>query len=172
MATPITLASLRALALALMWILLPGPYKESRYGLADAIATSCLLAPPFLGPRAEERCVALAVAVARFESGLHHALRGDHGHSCTPFGLWLDERKCRELEADDYAATLYALDVMKKSLADCEKLPFDDRLSEYASGQCGRGVVESRHRIQAAKRALAAVDALDQFEEPSAHVLK
>lgn len=152
---------LRGLALALMWILLPGPYKESRYGLADAIATVCLLVPPFSGPHAEERCVALAVAVARFESGFHHSLRGDHGHSCTPFGLWLDEDTCRELEHDDYAAAVYAVGVMKKSLDDCAALPFEDRLSEYASGQCGRGVVESRHRIQAAKRALAVTGMLE-----------
>jgi hypothetical protein len=116
-------------------------------------------------PFSVEKSEALMVSVSWFESGWHETLRGDckkyidlglpcEHPSCGPFQLRSDsEADCVYWETHLLEGAREALRRIAQSFKDCagsleNPIPVLDRLAEYTSGACDRGLPESRHRMK------------------------
>jgi hypothetical protein len=157
----VTLTTLSAALLAAMLAWTPatdhaftgedGLSTVARYAAIARVAARVALDEEALPGLTHEESALALVAVGSFESGGWRRdvescrVGGDSGHTWTLWALWGDHDK---VCADPDLAARVALDRLRSSLNDCRRLPEVDRLSEYASGSCGAGRRESRHRWQ------------------------
>ncbi|HXN33946.1 MAG TPA: hypothetical protein VN894_18880 [Polyangiaceae bacterium] len=119
-------------------------------------------APVFEGPDNRTQTALLMLAVASYESSFNKRVddgtrRGDNGHSYCLMQVHVGQGATREgwnarqLIEDRKLCFRAALHILQASFAACRKLPFDDRLSAYASGHCFADAVISRSRVWRAR---------------------
>jgi hypothetical protein len=119
-------------------------------------------APVLGGPDSRAETALLMLAVASYESSFSKgvdegARRGDNGHSYCLMQIHVGQGATREgwsarqLIENRRLCFRAALHIMQASFAACRKLPFDDRLSAYASGHCFQSAKISRSRVWRAR---------------------
>ena len=119
-------------------------------------------APVFEGPDSRTETALLMLAVASYESSFSKRVdegvrRGDNGHSYCLMQIHVGQGATREgwsarqLIEDRRLCFRAALHILQASFLACRKLPFDDRLSAYASGHCFADAVVSRSRVWRAR---------------------
>ena len=117
--------------------------------------------PLFQGARGRERSAATVLSIAFFESSFRKAVdknigkeaRGDHGRSWCLMQLNIGNGKTvdgwtgPELIEDRTKCIRSAYRYIKMSFGSCRGMPFEDRLSAYASGKCFTPSTVSRRRL-------------------------
>lgn len=98
--------------------------------------------PPLLGSYRAE--AALMLTYAWEESAFHVCAVGDHGAS---LGLFQLQRLPKSIACDPRAASKIFLARAHASYNLCTGLPENERLSAFASGNCGHGHMLTRHRV-------------------------
>jgi hypothetical protein len=119
-------------------------------------------APVFEGADRRTETALLMLAVASYESSFSKRVddgvrRGDHGYSYCLMQIRVGHGATREgwngqqLIDDRKLCFRAALHILQASFAACRKLPFEDRLSAYASGHCFVDAEVSRSRVWRAR---------------------
>ena len=120
-----------------------GTYEKS----AEAIARVAESEPVF-DDHGEERTAALLVAIAWYESRLKPNARSKDGQFLCLYQVdkrhLADPQKARD---DPEVCTRAAIKIIRSSLQQCSKRALDDRLAQFMSGTCDKGVVDSRYRM-------------------------
>jgi hypothetical protein len=122
-----------------------GTYEKS----AEAIARVAESEPVF-DDHGEERTAALLVAIAWYESRLKPNARSKDGQFLCLYQV--DKRHLADPQKaldDPEVCTRAAIKIIRSSLQQCgaAKKPFEDRLAQFMSGTCDKGVVDSRYRM-------------------------
>ena len=120
-----------------------GTYEKS----AEAIARVAESEPVF-DDHGEERTAALLVAVAWYESRLKPNAKSKDGQFLCLYQV--DKRQLADPQKaldDPEVCTRAAIKIIRASLQQCAKRPYDDRLAQFMSGNCDKGVVDSRYRM-------------------------
>ena len=118
--------------------------------------------PIFDGPDGRAKTALLMLSVASFESGYRKRVddgrgRGDNGRSFCLMQIRVVTGETSEgwtgpdLVQDRTRCFRAALHILRRSFGVCRSLPFDDRLSAYASGSCSLGTEASRRRVHRAR---------------------
>jgi hypothetical protein len=170
-----------AFVLSLMVLAVPTPTPDHRATFdttAEAIAKASNASPLFEGDYGAEKTAALLVALGEFESGLRPAAEGDcektktkTDGTCAPGGhatsfclLQINQSNLKslgvtreELLENVETCVSTGLRMLRTSFQICRKLPLEDRLRWYASGQdaCpgddnADAARKSRHRVRRA----------------------
>jgi len=123
------------------------PWRPTFEKTAEAIARVAESEPLF-DEHGEERTAALLVAIAWYESRLKPTARSKNGQW---FCLYqVDKRNLPDPQKaldDPEVCTRAAMKIIRASLATCAKHPADDRLAQFMSGSCDRGIPDSRYRM-------------------------
>ena len=120
-----------------------GTYEKS----AEAIARVAESEPVF-DDHGEERTAALLVAIAWYESRLKPNARSKDGQFLCLYQV--DKRHLTDPQKaldDPEVCTRAAIKIIRPSLQQCSKRALDDRLAQFMSGTCDKGVVDSRYRM-------------------------
>lgn len=120
-----------------------GTYEKS----AEAIARVAESEPVF-DDHGEERTAALLVAIAWYESRLKPTARSKDGQFVCLYQV--DKRNLADPQKaldDPEVCTRAAIKIIRASLQQCAKKPLDDRLAQFMSGTCDKGVADSRYRM-------------------------
>jgi hypothetical protein len=122
-----------------------GTYEKS----AEAIARVAESEPVF-DDHGEERTAALLVAIAWYESRLKPNARSKDGQFLCLYQV--DKRHLADPQKaldDPEVCTRAAIKIIRASLQQCgtAKKPLDDRLAQFMSGTCDKGLVDSRYRM-------------------------
>ncbi|MDB5216695.1 MAG: hypothetical protein JWO86_4622 [Myxococcaceae bacterium] len=122
-----------------------GTYEKS----AEAIARVAESEPVF-DDHGEERTAALLVAIAWYESRLKPTAKSKDGQFVCLYQV--DKRHLADPQKaldDPEVCTRAAIKIIRASLQQCgaAKKPLDDRLAQFMSGTCDKGVVDSRYRM-------------------------
>jgi hypothetical protein len=120
-----------------------GTYEKS----AEAIARVAESEPLF-DDHGEERTASLLVAIAWYESRLKPTAKSKDGQFLCLYQV--DKRHLPDPQKaldDPEVCTRAAIKIVRQSLHDCAKLPTDDRLAEFMSGSCTKGLADSRYRM-------------------------
>ena len=120
-----------------------GTYEKS----AEAIARVAESEPLF-DDHGEERTASLLVAIAWYESRLKPSARSKDGQFYCLYQV--DKRHLADPQKaldDPEVCTRAAIKIVRQSLDRCAKLPFDDRLAQFMSGTCDKGITDSRYRM-------------------------
>ncbi len=122
-----------------------GTYEKS----AEAIARVAESEPVF-DDHGEERTAALLVAIAWYESRLKPNARSKDGQFVCLYQV--DKRHLADPQKaldDPEVCTRAAIKVIRASLQQCgvAKHPLEDRLAQFMSGTCTKGVTDSRYRM-------------------------
>jgi hypothetical protein len=118
--------------------------------------------PLFAGPAGRSQTVSLLLGVMFWETSLRKDVdygigahsRGDHGRSWCLMQINIGDGKTpsgisgEELVRDRRECFLEGIRVIRGSFSVCHELPFDERLSAYASGSCERGHDKSKQRVR------------------------
>jgi hypothetical protein len=129
-----------------------GTYEKS----AEAIARVAESEPVF-DDHGEERTAALLVAIAWYESRLKPNARSKDGQFLCLYQV--DKRHLADPQKaldDPEVCTRAAIKIIRSSLQQCGavKKALDDRLAQFMSGTCEKGVVDSRYRMFLASKLL------------------
>jgi hypothetical protein len=119
-------------------------------------------APIYEGPEGRARTAVLMLSVASYESFFRKSVdegseRGDHGRSYCVMQIFMPKGRTREgwstrnLIEDRKLCFRAGLHIMQNSMSDCRRMPFDDRLSAYVTGQCFFNMSLSRQRFGRAR---------------------
>jgi hypothetical protein len=123
------------------------PWRPTYEKTAEAIARVAESEPLF-DDHGEERTAALLVGIAWYESRLKPNAKSKNGQW---FCLYqVDKRHLPDPQKaldDPEVCTRAAIKIIRASLQSCAKHPFDDRLAQFMSGSCDKGVADSRYRM-------------------------
>jgi hypothetical protein len=123
------------------------PWRPTFEKTAEAIARVAESEPLF-DDHGEERTAALLVAIAWYESRLKPNAKSANGQW---FCLYqVDKRNLPDPQKaldDPEVCTRAAIKIIRASLQKCGKSPLDDRLAQFMSGSCDRGLPDSRYRM-------------------------
>jgi hypothetical protein len=123
------------------------PWRPTFEKTAEAIARVAESEPLF-EDHGEERTAALLVAIAWYESRLKPNAKSANGQW---FCLYqVDKRNLPDPQKaldDPEVCTRAAIKIIRASLQKCGKSPYDDRLAQFMSGTCDRGLPDSRYRM-------------------------
>jgi hypothetical protein len=122
-----------------------GTYEKS----AEAIARVAESEPLWgASEQGEERTASLLVAIAWYESRLKPTAKSkDVQFLCL---YQVDKRHLADPQKaldDPEVCTRAAIKIVRQSLEHCAKLPADDRLAQFMSGTCDKGIADSRYRM-------------------------
>jgi hypothetical protein len=120
-----------------------GTYEKS----AEAIARVAESEPLF-DDHGEERTASLLVAIAWYESRLKPTAKSKDGQFVCLYQV--DKRHLADPQKaldDPEVCTRAAIKIVRQSLQQCSKLPADDRLAQFMSGTCDKGIADSRYRM-------------------------
>jgi hypothetical protein len=120
-----------------------GTYEKS----AEAIARVAESEPLF-DEHGEERTAALLVAIAWYESRLKPTAKSKDGQFLCLYQV--DKRHLSEPQKaldDPEVCTRAAIKIIRASLRTCAKNRLDDRLAQFMSGACDKGLPDSRYRM-------------------------
>lgn len=118
--------------------------------------------PLFDGPDGRVQTALMMLSVASLESAYRKsvddgAFRGDHGRSFCLMQIRVGQGTTREgwtgpeLVENRQRCFRAGLHILRGSFAACHNLPFDDRLSAYATGRCFADARVSRQRVSRAR---------------------
>src|SRR4051794_16903431 len=120
-----------------------GTYEKS----AEAIARVAESEPLF-DDHGEERTASLLVAIAWYESRLKPTAKSKDGQFVCLYQV--DKRHLPDPQKaldDPEVCTRAAIKIVRQSLHNCASHPADDRLAQFMSGTCDKGVADSRYRM-------------------------
>jgi hypothetical protein len=123
------------------------PWRATFEKTAEAIARVAESEPLF-DDRGEERTAALLVAVAWYESRLKPTAKSKDGQFVCLYQV--DKRHLPDPQKaldDPEVCTRAAIKIIRASFQQCAKSPLDDRLAQFMSGTCDKGVNDSRYRM-------------------------
>jgi hypothetical protein len=123
------------------------PWRATYEKSAEAIARVAESEPVF-DDHGEERTAALLVAVAWYESRLKPTAKSKDGQFLCLYQV--DRRHLADPQKaldDPEVCTRAAIKIIRASLQTCAKRAYDDRLAQFMSGSCDKGVVDSRYRM-------------------------
>jgi hypothetical protein len=123
------------------------PWRATYEKSAEAIARVAESEPVFVD-HGEERTAALLVAVAWYESRLKPTAKSKDGQFLCLYQV--DRRHLADPQKaldDPEVCTRAAIKIIRASLQTCAKRAYDDRLAQFMSGSCDKGVVDSRYRM-------------------------
>ena len=130
------------------------PWRGTFEKSAEAIARVAE-SEPLWADHGEERTAALLVAIAWYESRLKANAKSRDGQFLCLYQV--DKRHLADPQKaldDPEVCTRAAIKIVRASLDKCEKHPFEDRLAQFMSGTCDKGVNDSRYRMFLAGRLL------------------
>lgn len=123
------------------------PWRGTFEKTAEAIGRVAESEPLF-DDRGEERTAALLVAVAWYESRLKPNAKSADGHGMCLYQVdrrhMTDPRKALE---DPELCTREAMKIIRASFKNCKNNSFDERLAQFTSGRCTKGLADSRYRM-------------------------
>jgi hypothetical protein len=132
------------------------PWRATFEKSAEAIARVAESEPLWAaGDHGEERTAALLVAVAWYESRLKPNAKSKDGQFVCLFQV--DKRHLADPQKaldDPEVCARAAVKILRASIEKCAKSPLEDRLAQFMSGTCDRGVVQSRYRMFLASKLL------------------
>ena len=114
---------------------------------AEAIARVAESEPLF-DDHGEERTAALLVAVAWYESRLKPNAKSKDGQFVCLYQV--DKRHLADPQKaldDPEVCTRAAVKILHASFQHCVKRPLDERLAQFMSGTCDKGLNDSRYRM-------------------------
>jgi hypothetical protein len=123
------------------------PWRATYEKSAEAIARVAE-SDPLWADRGEERTAALLVAVAWYESRLKPTAKSKDGQFVCLFQV--DKRHLADPQKaldDPEVCARAAIKILRSSLDKCAKRPLEDRLAQFMSGSCDKGIVDSRYRM-------------------------
>ena len=123
------------------------PWRGTFEKSAEAIARVAE-SEPLWADRGEERTAALLVAIAWYESRLKATAKSKDGQFLCLFQV--DKRHLADPQKaldDPEVCTRAAIKIIRSSLTQCEKHPLDERLAQFMSGTCEKGLADSRYRM-------------------------
>ncbi len=129
------------------------PWRPTFEKTAEAIARVAESEPLFdtadaARDHGEERTAALLVAVAWYESRLKPTAKSKDGQFVCLFQV--DKRHLADPQKaldDPEVCARAAIKILRSSLQSCAKRPFDERLAQFMSGSCDKGIADSRYRM-------------------------
>ena len=130
------------------------PWRDTYEKTAEAIARVSE-SDPLFEERGEERTAALLVAIAWYESRLRPNARSANGRYVCLYQI--DKRHLPDPQKaldDPEVCTRSAMKIVRSSLERCKRRPANERLAEFMSGSCTRGLPESRMRSFLANKLL------------------
>lgn len=123
------------------------PWRPTFEKTAEAIARVAESEPLF-DDHGEERTAALLVAIAWYESRLKPTAKSKDGQFVCLFQV--DKRHLADPQKaldDPEVCARPAIKIVRASLQKCSKRPLDERLAQFMSGTCDKGVNDSRYRM-------------------------
>ena len=123
------------------------PWRDTYEKSAEAIARVAQ-SDPLFGERSEERTAALLVAIAWYESRLRPTAKSKDGQFLCLYQLHRGHLPDPQRALDEpEVCTRAAIKIIRASLQQCAARPADDRLAQFVSGACDKGLVDSRYRM-------------------------
>ena len=123
------------------------PWRGTYEKTAEAIARVAESEPVF-DDHGEERTAALLVAIAWYESRMKPSAKSKDGQFVCLYQV--DKRHLADPQKaldDPEVCTRAAIKIIRSSLQQCSKRALDDRLAQFMSGACDKGVPDSRYRM-------------------------
>jgi hypothetical protein len=130
------------------------PWANTYEKTAEAIARVSESEPLFaVEDKGEERTATLLVAIAWYESRLKPSAKSKNGKWYCLYQI--DKQYLPDPQkalTDPEVCTRAAVKILRKSIQLCSARPLEERLAIFMSGQCDRGLPDSRYRMFLAKK--------------------
>lgn len=123
------------------------PWRPTFERTAEAIA-KIAESEPLFEDRSEERTAALLVSVAWYESRLKPTAKSGNGRWYCLYQI--DRRHLpnpQQALDEPEVCTRAAIKILRQSLERCATHPSPERLAQFVSGTCEKGLAESRYRM-------------------------